>query len=182
MGQEQLLSQVAKLRGHLWANRWRPVPILNWNYKDPLKAGKAPPMAKWQLLCQQDPPHCLTVTPREDALNTGIWCGGLRAVDLDIDDAELVQSAVKLALEILGATIVRSRENSPRCLLVYRAAEGEPPKRSVKGATHSKQNACKIEGPVRASNSWPTAGMPPMSYCSGARVGQKRQRSRTCRQ
>ena len=38
-----------------------------------------------------------------------------------------------LAVEKLGRTIVRSRDNSPRCLLVYRAASGQPGKLSISG-------------------------------------------------
>ena len=55
-------------------------------------------------------------------------------------------SATKLspAMEY-GTTIIRTRENSARCLLVYRAAEGLPRKRRLVGASHTDDHACKIE-------------------------------------
>ena len=53
--------------------------------------------------------------------------------------------SARLAVDMLGATITRTRANSPRCLLVYRASEGEPVKLAITGAGHGKDHACKVE-------------------------------------
>jgi hypothetical protein len=106
----------------------------------PPRAGKGPYGNGWQTGARKDPPEIIDLgSVVAWAQNTGILCDGLRAVDLDIDDAALIEQAVQLAFTMLGETIVRSRENSPRCLLVYRAAEGEPAKLTLAG------DGCKIE-------------------------------------
>ena len=111
----------------------------------------------WPEQAQRDPPTCITLGAVRHALNTGIACAGLRAVDIDVDDPALVTQAVRLAVDMLGATITRTRANSPRCLLVYRAAEGEPPKVAITGTAHSKTVARKIEALGKGQHSSPTA-------------------------
>jgi putative DNA primase/helicase len=139
------IAAVQALRERCWTNGWRVVAVLNWDHPDPKKAGKAPIGNNWTELAQRDPPDCLNYPPVRHALNTGVATAGLRAIDLDIDTPELARTAVALAFDMLGATIVRSRENSCRVLLVYRAALGQPGKRSLVGACHTTDHACKIE-------------------------------------
>ena len=57
----------------------------------------------------------------------------------------LRRNASTLPLQVLGQAPVRFRRNSPRRLMLYRAAHGEPPKRSIVGANHATERACKIE-------------------------------------
>jgi hypothetical protein len=71
--------------------------------------------------------------PRPEALNTGILCDGLRAVDFDIDNPTLLHACRAVFLDLGGEAPMRWRHNSPRCLLVYRAAEGEPGKITLAG-------------------------------------------------
>ena len=132
-------EEILQLRQRLWANSYRPIAVYSWD-----NGGKAPIGRQWQLRCQQDPPEATVLPAVEAALNTGIYCAGLRAIDLDIDDAKLVERILTLATEHLGGTIVRIRENSPRCLLLYRAS-GEPSKRAITGAKHSTDRSCRIE-------------------------------------
>lgn len=77
-----------------------------------------------------------------NALNTGILCDGLRAVDIDIDHQGLSDTVVALAWSLLGGAPVRGRGYSPRRLLLYRAAFGEPRKRSV----HSTGGTVEVLG------------------------------------
>src|SRR5277367_4532396 len=54
-------------------------------------------------------------------------------VDVDCDDRGIEDRLRALALEMLGPAPVRVRSNSPRCMLVFRAAQGSRAKRKVGG-------------------------------------------------
>ncbi len=55
------------------------------------------------------------------ALSTGILCDGIRGIDGDIDDAESAATARRIVLDVLGpSTVVRTRPDSSRFLIVYR--------------------------------------------------------------
>lgn len=140
------LAEVAELRLSLWQAGYRPLPLLSFDHPDPLKAGKAPLSDRWQIGARENPPQCIRLGRAvSHAANTGIMADGLRIIDIDIDDAGLAVAARALAIEMLGDTIVRYRDNAPRCALVYRAAEGSPRKVTVTGRSHSKEQACKVE-------------------------------------
>jgi len=120
------LAHVAALRAQLWDAGFRPVALVTGD--------KMPRIQNWQERARRDPPVDAVEAPRSDHLNTGILCDGLRVLDLDIDDASLVSRVKAMALDMLGADApIRTRANSPRCALVYRAADGEPMKRSIAG-------------------------------------------------
>ena len=95
---------------------------------------KMPLVREWQARARRDPPADAADPPRSDHLNTGLLADGLRIIDLDVEDAETIGRLRALAVALLGETLIRTRANSPRCALIYRAAEGEPEKRSVVGA------------------------------------------------
>jgi hypothetical protein len=150
---------IQALREALWRHGYRPMPVYSWDYRDPpplpgkkprKRAGKVPLGLGWEKRARQTPPECVTLASVvAQATNTGILADGLRAIDLDLDEQPLVALCHHLAFDMLGATILRTRDNSPRCLLVYRASDGEPPKRVITGASHSDVPgaawACKIE-------------------------------------
>ena len=71
--------------------------------------------------------------PCHEATGIGLLADGLRAVDIDIDDGDLVKEVLALAAVFLGEAPRRWRSNSPRCLLLYRAAEGEPRRKRCEG-------------------------------------------------
>ncbi len=75
--------------------------------------------------------------PTGEALNTGILCDGLRAIDVDIDDAAIAAKVEALAVEMLGLAPVRVHGNSSRRMMLYRAAEGTPKKVTVSGTRGS---------------------------------------------
>lgn len=114
-------------RQDLWANDFRPVPVRT---KD-----KAPSGRDWPGDARQNPPPCAApgAKPTAWAQSTGILCDGLRAVDVDIDDPEIVSRIRAELTSRFGVAPVRVRKNSARILVVYRAAEGEPKKRVLKG-------------------------------------------------
>ena len=125
-------SQVEKLRQVLWYRYgFRPVEIYgpDAHCRSP---GKRPVGNSWEARARQDPPAAVQSRARTNALNTGILCDdGLRAFDIDVEDPAKVKELEELAVFHLGCAPVRYRDNSPRILLLYRAAEGSPPKRSI---------------------------------------------------
>ena len=128
-------SLVVAQRAELWDAGYRPLAVYSHDVqrvavKD---RGKRPKGDDWQLRARRDPPEAVEAPADLEALNTGVLCDGLRALDLDIDDPALVARLRALAISMLGDAPVRSRDNSPRCLLLYAADEGEPVKRVLSG-------------------------------------------------
>lgn len=113
-------------RRQLWRSGYPPVAVYT---KD-----KKPFGANWTGRARCNPPEAASVSPFDDALNTGILCDGLQAVDIDIDHEAKASEVEQLAKQLLGAAPVRKRADSARVLLLYRAAHGEPAKRTIEGA------------------------------------------------
>ena len=126
------LQDVAALRAALWRAGYRPVPIFNPDARC-ASPGKQPMGHAWQEAARLDPPAAVTEPPHPEALNIGILCDGLRAVDIDVDEPELAGRLRTLAEAMLGKAPCRFRDNSGRVLLLYRAAEGEPHKTKLSG-------------------------------------------------
>jgi putative DNA primase/helicase len=116
-------AAITTLRTTLWAAGYRPV-VLYSNDKRPWGNDWAN-RARWTT------PEAVTVAPHPELANTGILGDGLRAVDIDVDDPGRAEDLKRLARTMLGAAPIRYRENSTRTTWLYRAAEGEPCKRSV---------------------------------------------------
>lgn len=123
---------VFDLRQALWSSGYRPVPVYGPEVGGS-SPGKRPSGDDWTGRARQNPPEAAISAPKIDRLNTGVLCDGLRAADIDIDDAETAEAVVALAFKLLGGAPVRFRENSPRRLLLYRVVQGEPPKRVISG-------------------------------------------------
>jgi predicted P-loop ATPase len=123
---------VSGLRADLWRQGYRPVAVCSADSKD-ASPGKRPVGLDWTTRARQNPPEAAVRRAGVHALNTGILCDGLRAIDVDFDGGEAVE--LQCLIEFLfGDTVVRTRSNSGRCLLLYRAAEGTPPKRVLAAA------------------------------------------------
>ena len=119
-------ATVAALRRRLWAAGYRPLAVRTRD--------KAPAGLVWQGRARRDPPEAAVAPADVGTLNTGILCDGLRVLDIDVDDHAIADRIEALAFASLGAAPVRWRENSGRCALFYRAAEGEPGKRVLSGS------------------------------------------------
>ena len=102
-------------------NGYRPIPVRSQS--------KQPVGKQWQQGAPEE--QLLDINPK--ALNTGILTAGLRCFDVDVDDAATAGLIEKLIRQRLPSAIVRRRGNSPRVMIVARAAEGEPGKRSKNG-------------------------------------------------
>lgn len=124
---------VLELRQRAWAAGYRPVAVYEPEAGGS-SPGKRPYGDDWTGRARQTPPDAATNAPKNHILNTGFLCDRLRALDIDVDHPEIVEAIIALAIRILGNAPTRFRTNSPRRLLVYRAAEGEPPKRFVIGS------------------------------------------------
>lgn len=118
--------QIASLRSQLWNNGYRPVAVYT---RDKRPFGNA-----WHERARQNPPGAVIEVVHEGALSTGILCDGLRAVDVDIDDTAVASEVERTAKAMVGSCPVRRRADSARALLLYRAAYGEPGKRTLQGA------------------------------------------------
>jgi hypothetical protein len=119
-------NAVMSKRQELWHFGYRSVAVYT---KD-----KRPFGIDWTGRARRNPPEAANVPPFDDALNTGILCDGLQAVDIDIDDHAKASEVEQLAKQLLGLAPVRKRADSARVLLPYRAAHGEPGKRKIEGA------------------------------------------------
>ena len=127
------LAAIANLRAKAWANGWRPLPVLSHDHPDREHAGKKPLGKEWEKRARQNPPECTTLPAVKHAANTGLLCDGHRTLDIDIDDPSLADTVQKIAFQMFGGTICRTRDNSGRRSLPYRAAEGSPKKRTLVG-------------------------------------------------
>lgn len=95
--------------------------------------GKQPASKGWQVRSFDSEPPAVREPPLEKALNTGILCDGMRAIDIDIDCPQTAQKVTALVRTILGGAPIRYRSDSARCLMLFRATTGEPGKRSISG-------------------------------------------------
>ncbi len=138
------VASVTKLRANLWSAGFRPVPVINPDAGGE-SPGKRPLGLQWQTHARMDPPFCAKSPAVPHALNTGLLTDGHRDIDFDIDDPDKAVKCRALATKMLGPAPTRIRQKSPRALLVYRAAEGCPGKRTITGSTHTREHGCKIE-------------------------------------
>ncbi|HYE70099.1 MAG TPA: AAA family ATPase [Aquabacterium sp.] len=125
---QMTVAEVEAIRAELRDSGYWPVPV--WNHDTPWleerDRGKVPVGKAWQFPREPGP-----VDAR--ALNTGILCAGLRAIDIDIDNPTIAHAVKSRALARFGEAPLRYRDNEPRVLLLYRAAEGEPEKEVIAG-------------------------------------------------
>jgi len=116
-------SQVTALRRLLLAHGYPPVPVTAPKDGD-RSAGKKPVMRDWRTGClaadeaevrrwETDQPQCT---------NTGIACGPIVALDIDVPVPELAARIEAAAVAMLGATPLRRVGNAPKTLLCYRPA------------------------------------------------------------
>jgi putative DNA primase/helicase len=91
----------------LQSKGYRPVPIS--------PGTKRPAVPAW-------PEYSYDPTHRFDACGTGIICGAVIGIDIDVQDAALVRHLVRWISRRFGSVPMRVGR-APRALLVYRAAE-----------------------------------------------------------
>jgi len=129
------LAAIAALRAKLWRNGYRPIAVLSASDPDKAHAGKKPIHRNWGDRARQNPPEAARTGALAHAANTGILTDALRLVDVDVDDLRRADAIEELAIRHLGGAPTRRRDNTNRFAMLYRAIEGEPPKRRLVGTT-----------------------------------------------
>ncbi len=159
-------TDVTSLRLRLLENGYEPLPIIG--PREPLRsAGKRPRLTDW--------PTC-TITPDDirrwerelpGDSNTGLRCGHLIGVDIDVPDAGLAEAIEQLARDILGPTPLRRIGRAPKLLLAYRSAEQQAKAETPELFLHDAPR-CRWRCSPGVSSSFPTASTrTPASPTSG---------------
>lgn len=102
-------------------NGYHPVPV---------KTGtKAPGMGQWPVLAANATPESVAAWPADHG-STGILCGAVRGVDIDVLDAESAKAIELLAYDTFGMSPLRREGRRPKVLLIYRADDAAAGKRA----------------------------------------------------
>lgn len=110
-----------ELRLRLHRNGYRPVPVLGAHVA--MKAaGKRPMMKGWETVCAGADEGEIARWGRaqRNCTNTGLLCGALIGVDIDVLDPDHAQRLREVALDILGPTPLLRVGKAPKCLLAFR--------------------------------------------------------------
>jgi Primase C terminal 2 (PriCT-2)/Bifunctional DNA primase/polymerase, N-terminal/Family of unknown function (DUF5906) len=113
-------SKLTDLRLKLYENGYQPVPVLGAHINKP-GAGKAPKMPGWQTKCAVATEVDIKkwANARANDTNTGILCGTVVGVDIDVLDETLSAELVEVAVKAFGPTPLRRIGRAPKTLLVY---------------------------------------------------------------
>jgi hypothetical protein len=111
------------LRLQLLRHGYEPIPIVAHDAPG-RSPGKRPNLAQWKSLrIDEVAVRAWRHDHQRRNPGTGLRCGRLRAVDIDILDVELAEQVHALALKLLGPTPLRRVGKTPKILLCYRVAE-----------------------------------------------------------
>ncbi|MFC0202070.1 PriCT-2 domain-containing protein [Paracoccus rhizosphaerae] len=85
-------------------------------------AGKRPMMKGWETVCASADEAEITrwTKAQRNCTNTGLLCGALIGVDIDVLDPDHAQRLCEMALDILGPTPLLRIGKAPKCLLAFR--------------------------------------------------------------
>jgi AAA domain-containing protein/bifunctional DNA primase/polymerase-like protein len=114
-------QQLAGLRIKMLGNGYHPVPVVGAHVDTP-SAGKKPTMPGWQTTCATANQEEVAKWSRSqpNCTNTGILCGEIVGVDIDVLDDVLSAKLTARAQELFGPTSLRRIGRDPKMLLVYR--------------------------------------------------------------
>jgi Bifunctional DNA primase/polymerase, N-terminal len=119
------IEAVFTLRRRYWANGYRPLEVwgpdqLINDKGEPLKNPGKQPRGLWRASAAEDPPEAARIRPDARALSTGLLCGEIIGMDVDIPARALADGVVHLIETKLGTTPLARIGNAPKILLVYR--------------------------------------------------------------
>jgi hypothetical protein len=111
-------------RLQMFRNGYHPVPIIGAHINTK-SAGKRPTMSDWRTICQTaDEPTIESWERRQpDCTNSGMLCGGVSGVDIDVLDADLSVQINAMAIARLGPTPLKRIGRAPKTLLCYGLAD-----------------------------------------------------------
>jgi putative DNA primase/helicase len=115
---------LSDLRLKLRAGGYHPVPVIGAHIKTD-SAGKRPKMSGWQDKCliadvEEIAGWSASTSDEADCTNTGLLCGEIVGVDIDVLDADLSAKLAARAQELLGLSSLRRIGRAPKVLFVYR--------------------------------------------------------------
>lgn len=116
--------ELTALRLQLRANGYHPVPVIG-PHVNTASAGKRPRMKEWETRCFNADPQEIERWSRVDrnCTNTGLLCGEMVAVDVDVLDPNLSADLLQRAETQLGHSPLRRIGRAPKTLLCYRVSE-----------------------------------------------------------
>jgi putative DNA primase/helicase len=117
-------DELAELRLALCRNGYAPVPI-SGAHLDIDSAGKRPQMKNWETVCataDEAEIRRWSQTYRQST-NTGILCGEIVAIDIDVRDPAIAAELETLAQDMLGTTRLKRIGENPKCALCYRTLQ-----------------------------------------------------------
>ena len=114
-------EELTALRLRLHRAGYHPVPVIGAHVATE-SAGKRPKMNGWQTECLNATPEKIAGWARlqHDCTNTGLLCGEIDGVDIDVLNEELSAKLVSRAIELFGPTSLRRIGRAPKTLLLYR--------------------------------------------------------------
>lgn len=134
MNERQEMAPVTALRIQLLHKGYEPLPLL----------GKAPRIPDWQRIAI-DRDIIAHWSRQTRWSNTGVRCGAVRAIDIDILDPDLSQLLAAECERIVGPNSLRRIGRAPKTLIPYFADDGAGPKLSTPRFTLPNGNAAQVE-------------------------------------
>ncbi|KAF0170347.1 MAG: hypothetical protein FD162_3565 [Rhodobacteraceae bacterium] len=116
-----LADDLTDLRLTLHRNAYRPVPVLGPHVATKA-AGKRPVMKSWEAVCAaaDEAEIARWTNAQRNCTNTGLLCGTLIGIDIDVLDAGKAVHLTTLACDMLGATPAKRIGRAPKILLAFR--------------------------------------------------------------
>jgi hypothetical protein len=113
---------LTELRLALHHNGYRPVPVAGAHLAIK-SAGKRPLMKGWETICASADEQEITrwTKAQRNCTNTGLLCGDIVGVDIDVPLQALAAEVETLAREMLGPAPCKRIGCAPKLLLVFRA-------------------------------------------------------------
>ena len=113
-----------ELRVQLHRHGYRPVPVLGAHVA--MKAaGKRPMMKGWETVCASADENEIArwTKAQRNCTNTGLLCGTLVGIDIDVLDCDHAHRLTCIATEMLGMTPAARIGRAPKILLTFRTDE-----------------------------------------------------------
>jgi putative DNA primase/helicase len=114
-------QELTDLRLKLHSNGYHPVPVVG-AHVNTNSAGKRPTMTAWQTKCLTAEPHEIASWSRSQRnnTNTGILCGEIVGIDIDVLDKAMAARLAARAGELFGHSRLCRIGRAPKMLLLYR--------------------------------------------------------------